>query len=74
MSAETIAAIAGVVLLIYLSGGIAFVLPFLLRGMRKIDETTHGATWGFKLIVIPGIIVLWPLLLKKWLQVNKKDH
>ncbi|MEO6229079.1 MAG: hypothetical protein ABJB11_07250 [Ferruginibacter sp.] len=55
-----------IVVLIYLVCGLIFTGPFLIKGIKKIDAGTHGSTWGFKLIIIPGIIVLWPALLQKW--------
>ena len=53
---------------IYLLGGVLFVIPFLMNGLEKIDEGAHGSTIGFKIIIIPGVIVLWPLLLSKWMK------
>ncbi len=56
--------------MIYLLIGILFVFPFLLKGIEKIDEGAHGSSKGFFIIIIPGIIVFWPVLLSKW--INKK--
>ena len=53
---------------IYLLGGILFVIPFLMIGLEKIDEGAHGSTIGFKIIIIPGVIVFWPVLLSKWMK------
>ena len=39
-----------------------------LRGVRKVDEGAHGGTIGFKIIIIPGVIVFWPMLLNKWIK------
>lgn len=59
----------------YLGCGVLFAIPFVIRGADKIDEGTHGATWGFRLIILPASIVFWPLLLKKWISANKnKDN
>jgi len=57
---------------IYLLGGVLFVIPFLMNGLEKIDEGTHGSTIGFKIIIIPGVVVFWPALLRKWLKANSK--
>ena len=51
---------------IYLALGVLFVIPFLMKGLNKIDEGTRGAGIGFRIIIIPGCIVFWPVLLKKW--------
>ncbi len=56
---------------LYLATGFVFAIPFVLKGVSKIDEGAHGATWGFRIIIIPGTIVFWPLLLKRWIKAVK---
>jgi hypothetical protein len=59
--------------LIYLIAGFIFVFPFLFKGIHAVDEGAHGSSKGFYIIIIPGILLLWPLLLKKWMHsVNKR--
>ena len=53
---------------VYLLMGVLFVIPFLMKGLNKIDEGAHGSTIGFKIIIIPGVIVFWPVLLSKWMK------
>ena len=53
---------------LYLFAGLVFAVPFVIKGVTKIDEGAHGSKWGFRIIIIPGTIVFWPLLLKKWLK------
>ena len=57
-----------VIVAVYLFAGLVFAIPFVIKGVAKIDEGAHGSTWGFRIIIIPGVIVFWPLLLKKWLK------
>jgi hypothetical protein len=57
-----------IIVAIYLVLGVCFVIPFLIKGLAKVDEGTHGSTIGFKIIIIPGVIVFWPVLLKKWIK------
>lgn len=57
-----------IVVVVYLAAGLIFAIPFVIKGVTKIDEGAHGSTWGFRMIIIPGTIVFWPLLLKKWRQ------
>ena len=59
-----------IIVLIYLLLGVLFVVPFLLKGLTKVDESAHGGTIGFKIIIIPGVIVFWPVLLTKWIKRN----
>jgi TM2 domain-containing membrane protein YozV len=53
---------------VYLAIGLLFALPFVIKGVTKIDEGAAGSGWGFRLIIIPGVIVFWPVLLKKWIK------
>jgi ABC-type multidrug transport system permease subunit len=62
-----------ITLVIYLLIGFMFAISFIVKGVNKIDEGAHGSGWGFKLIIIPGTIVFWPVLLKKWIQQNKSE-
>jgi len=52
----------------YLACGLLFAIPFALTGVKKIDpQATHGS-WGFRLLIIPGTMAFWPLLLKRWIS------
>jgi hypothetical protein len=61
--ANVLVAVAG----IYLALGLLFAVPFSLAGAAKIDPGAREGTWGFKLIVLPGAVALWPLLLRRWI-------
>jgi len=56
----------------YLTCGLVFAIPFALIGVKKIDP--HGAhgSWGFRLLIIPGTMAFWPLLLRRWATGVKK--
>jgi hypothetical protein len=56
---------------LYLAAGLVFAVPFVIKGVTRIDENAVGSKWGFRLIIIPGSIVFWPLLLRKWLKAHK---
>ena len=51
---------------IYLLLGLIFSVPFVLKGAARIDPAAQGGSWGFKLLIIPGVCVFWPLLAKRW--------
>ncbi|HET9278452.1 MAG TPA: hypothetical protein VFN95_09690 [Flavitalea sp.] len=57
---------------VYLGAGLAFSIPFVIKGVTQIDEGAVGSKWGFRLIIIPGTIVFWPVLLKKWMKAWKE--
>ena len=69
--------ILGIILSIvglYLLFGFLFAIPFVIKGVIVIDpDGAQGTTWGFRLIIIPGTIVFWPVLLKEWLRANKNE-
>ena len=62
--------IAAVFLLLlgaYLACGLVFAIPFALVGVKQIDPHAAHGSWGFRLLVIPGTMAFWPLLLRRWL-------
>ncbi|MEM1447532.1 MAG: hypothetical protein AAF957_03160 [Planctomycetota bacterium] len=59
---EILVAIAGV----YLAVGALFAPAFAFAGAGKIDPDARDATWGFRLLVMPGAALLWPVLLRRW--------
>jgi hypothetical protein len=61
-----IAAVFLTMLGIYLACGLVFAIPFALVGVRKIDPHAAHGSWGFRLLIIPGTMALWPLLLSRW--------
>ena len=60
-----------IIVAIYLTCGIVFMIPFIIKGVDVIDEGAHGSSIGFRIIIIPGTIVFWPVLLKKWIMRKK---
>ena len=53
----------------YFGVGIVFALAFALgNGAQRIDPAAHGATPGFRLIIIPGSAIFWPYLLLRWVN------
>lgn len=58
------------VITIYLLFGLIFAIPFVFKGVDVIDESAKESSFGFKLIIIPGTMVFWPLLFSKWLKAS----
>ena len=63
-----IAAIFLIALGTYLAIGLGFAIPFVFWGVKKIDPHAAHGSWGFRLLIIPGTIALWPLLARRWLK------
>jgi hypothetical protein len=57
---------------VYLAAGLLFSIPFVVKGVIAVDpDGAAGTKWGFRVIIIPGTIVFWPVLLKKWINVKR---
>lgn len=50
----------------YLAAGILFAAAFLTVGIARIDPAGRTAPWGFRILVAPGVVALWPLLARRW--------
>lgn len=50
----------------YLAAGVLFALTFLFRGLERVDPAAQGARWGFRCLIAPGVVALWPLLARRW--------
>jgi hypothetical protein len=74
MATTTIVASFLIIAAAYFVSGIIFLIPFLKYGLLKIDATAKSSGWGFRVIISPGVVLLWPVLLKKWLTVNRKKE
>ena len=48
--------------------GSVFAAAFVTRGIHQIDPVAEHAPWGFRLIVVPGVVALWPLLWMRWFK------
>jgi hypothetical protein len=64
---ETVAAVLNVVAL-YAAAGAVFAVAFLAVGITRIDNGAKDAGLMFRLLILPGLIALWPLMLIRWLS------
>lgn len=55
-----------VLLAIYLACGLLFAIPFMLVGVNRIDSHAAQGSWGFRLLILPGTLAFWPVLLRRW--------
>ena len=53
---------------VYLAIGAVLAPAIVFWGVRRIDPAAREGTRGFRLLIIPGIAVLWPLLLIRVLR------
>lgn len=53
---------------LYLLCGFIFAIPFVLVGVGRIDPHAAHGSWGFRILILPGTTLLWPLLAKRWIR------
>jgi len=58
----------------YLVVGVAFAIPFLTVWIRDVDDASQHAGLTFKLMILPGCVVFWPVLAKKVVDAINNDH
>ena len=51
---------------VYIACGLAFAPFFVWRGVGRFDPAAKTAGLGFRLIILPGVVALWPVLLRRW--------
>lgn len=52
---------------VYSALGVVFAVAFVTRGVGRVDPAARQGTWGFRLLIVPGTVALWPLLARRWL-------
>jgi hypothetical protein len=59
-----IAAIYGMV-------GLAFAIPFATGWVGRLDASARAGSWGFRILIVPGVVALWPVLVGKVWRVRR---
>ena len=52
---------------IYFGIGLPFAIAFATFGVGRIDPAAKDGTLGFRILIVPGASLLWPLLARRWL-------
>lgn len=63
---ETISTVVVILAVGYALVGLLFAFPFLMRGAGRIDPAAQEGSRGFRLMILPGTVALWPILAWKW--------
>ncbi len=50
--------------------GLAVAIAFLVIGIDRVDPNARGA-YFFRPLLIPGIVVLWPLVVWRWYRLEQ---
>lgn len=70
IAAETIVGVLGA----YAASGAIFAIAFVARGIESVDPVAKGSGIGFRMIALPGVVALWPLLLRTWFRKGRATH
>jgi hypothetical protein len=63
---ERIAVLFVDALSMYVALGIVFAIAFVCVGVKRIDAQAVGTGVGFRVLIFPGSVAFWPLLLRRW--------
>lgn len=55
----------------YVGLGLVAGVVLALVGINTIDPAAAGSPWYFRLVVLPGLAGLWPVMLVKWARRGK---
>ena len=65
---ETLATILLTTAAVYALIGVCFAGFFVWRGVAAIDPAAIEGTWGFRILIFPGAMAFWPLLLSRFIR------
>ncbi len=63
-----------IVIIIFIYLGLGFIAGFVITffGVKKLDPAAKEGTIGFKLLIVPGLAVFWPLFVMRWIKGSKE--
>ena len=54
----------------YAMVGVGVAALFIAFGLEQVDASSRGS-WAFRPLILPGLILLWPLVLLRWLALAR---
>ncbi len=63
---ESLVGVAVSIVGLYLAIGLVFAVAFAFKGVNRIDPAAQKSTFGFRLLIIPASMALWPMMLGRW--------
>ena len=58
---------------IYILIGVLFALAFVVKGVNRLEPSAAEGSRGFRVLIFPGAVALWPLLAKRWLTATGRQ-
>lgn len=68
---ETVIQVFLIFLGIYVAIGLLFGIYFFVKGASRLDPLIKDSKWTVRLLLLPGSIGLWPILLLKIITLQK---
>lgn len=60
------------VVVMWLAAGLLVGLPFLAFAVGRVVEGAAGSSLLFRLMMLPGAVLLWPVLLHRWFTAGRR--
>jgi hypothetical protein len=57
----------------YGAAGLVVAFAFLVVGIDRIDPNARGV-YAFRPLLVPGVVLLWPLVLGRWAALERERH
>jgi len=58
----------------YVGLGLIFAVPFVWLGVQRFDSTARGSGIAFRLLILPGVVALWPMFVFRRRRVIVQSH
>lgn len=55
-----------IILGFYVMIGLVIGLAFVCRGVNRVDPAAADSPFIFRVVILPGCVGLWPVVLWKW--------
>jgi len=65
---ETVATAFVGALEVYAALGFLFAFNFVVFGVQRLDLQAKGTSFGFRLLILPGVAAFWPMFLSRWMR------
>jgi hypothetical protein len=54
--------------------GLTVAAAFIAAGVSRVDPTARGASPWFRLVMLPGLAALWPVVIAWWVRAAGRGH
>lgn len=59
---------------LYLEVGLAVALLFAAYGVDRLEPSARGGSISFRILIVPGAALLWPLIVKRALRARTRPR